>query len=311
MELDAAMQRLAAKHHGLVTDGELHALGMSIQQKARRVRAGLLVRLQPGVWAVPGAPPTFEQRLVAARLAAGSDAAVSHQSAARVWGLRGATSQRIEVTVPGVSRPRLALAVVHRSLALAPVDVRVHRGIGVTRPERTLIDVAGVVPLDAATSMLESAVHLGLTTPEHIWRYLSRYGGPGCRGAGRIRSILDSRGPAVRPTESGLEDLALRELFRAGAPAPVRQYEIVVSGRPKIRVDIAYPPIRLAIEVDSALWHSDSESYRRDRAKWNLLVALGWTLLILTDFDLHERPDQVVADVLAAHARLSRQAVAA
>jgi very-short-patch-repair endonuclease len=115
----------------------------------------------------------------------------------------------------------------------------------------------------------------------------------------------------VRPTESGLEDLALRELFRAGAPPPVRQYEIVVPGRPAIRVDIAYPPIRLAIEVDSALWHSDSESYRRDRAKWNLLVALGWTLLILTDFDLHERPDLVVADVLAAHARLSGQAVAA
>ncbi len=172
-----------------------------------------------------------------------------------------------------------------------------------------MVDVAGVVPLDVATSMLESAVHLGFTTPEHIWRYLSRYGGPGCRGAGRVRSILEARGPAARPTESGLEDLALRMLFRYGARPPVRQYVIHVPGRPPIRLDIAYPPpIKLALEVDSALWHSDSESYRRDRAKWNLLVALGWTLLILTDFDLHERPDVLVGDVIAAHDRLSRAA---
>ncbi len=156
--------------------------------------------------------------------------------------------------------------------------------------------------------MLESAVHLGLTTTEHIWRYLSRYGGPGCRGAGVIRSVLEERGPAARPTESGLEDLALRVLMRSGAPPPVRQYVIRVPGRPGIRVDIAYPPHRLALEVDSALWHSDSESYRRDRAKWNLLAALGWTLLILTDFDLHERPEIVALDVLGALDRLSQAA---
>ena len=308
MEMDAAIQRLAAKQHGLLTAGELQRLGMSVQQKARRVRAGLLIRMQPGVYAVPGAPATYEQRLVAARLAAGDDGAVSHRSAARLWGLRGATSQRIEVTVPGVSRPRLVGAVVHRSLIMAPVDVRVHQGIAVTRPERTLVDVAGVVPYDAATAMVESAVHLGLTTPEHIWRYLSRYGGPGCRGAGPVRRILEARGPAAPPTESGLEDLALRMLFRYGSPAPVRQYVIRVPGRPEIRPDISWPPVKLALEVDSALWHSDTESYRRDRAKWNLLTALGWTLFIVTEFDLHERPEVVVGDIVAAHARLSRTA---
>lgn len=308
MELDAAVQRTAAARFGVITDGELHRLGMSEQQIARRVRAGMLVRLHPGVYAVPGAPPSYEQRVVAARLGAGERAAASHRSAARVWGLRGATTSRVEVVVPGSSRPRLSGVVVHRSRLLAPVDVRVHEGITVTRPERTLIDVAGLVPAATATSMLESAVHLGLTTPEHIWRYLTRYGGPGCRGAGVVRSILEARGPTAPPTESGLEDLALRVLFRAGAPSPVRQYVIRVSGRPAIKVDIAYPPIRFALEVDSALWHSDSESYRRDRAKWNLLVALGWTLLILTDFDLHERPDDLAADVLAAYGRLSRAA---
>jgi hypothetical protein len=309
MELDAATQRLAAKQFGLITDRELDQLGMSPYQRSRRVRAGLLVRLHHGVYAVPGAPTSFEQRAVAARLAGGAGAAVSHGSAARLWGLRGATSNRIQIAVPGVTRPRLTGVVIHRSRLLQPVDIRVHQGITVTRPERTLVDVAGVVPVDVATSMLESAIHLGFTTPEHIWRYLSRYGGPGCRGAGRVRTILEARGPAARPTESGLEDLALRTLFRYGANPPVRQYVIRVPGRPTIKLDMAYPPpVKLALEVDSALWHSDSESYRRDRAKWNLLVALGWTLLILTDFDLHERPEQLAGDVIAAHDRLSRLA---
>ena len=156
--------------------------------------------------------------------------------------------------------------------------------------------------------MLESAVHLGLTTPQHIWRYLSRYGGPGYRGAGRVRSMLEARGPAARPTESGLEDLALRVLARAGAPPALRQHVIEVPGRSGIRVDVAYAPERLAIEVDSAIWHSDSESYRRDLAKWNLLSALGWTLFVWTDFDLHERPELVALDVVAALGRLRQAA---
>ncbi len=308
MKLDAATQRLAARQCGVVTDGELDSLGMSQQQRIRRVRAGLLLRLHPGVYAVPGAPTTFEQRVVAARLAAGPMAAVSHRTAARLWELRGATSGRIEVVVPGLSRPRLTQVAVHRSRLLESIDVCIHNGIAVTRPERTLIDVAGVLEPNAVGSMLESAVHLGLTTPDHVWRYLSRYGGHGRPGVATMRRILDARAPAAAPTESALEDLALRVLFRGGAPAPVRQYVIQVPGRPEIRVDLAYPPIRLALEVDSARWHSDSESYRRDRYKWNLLVALGWTLLILTDFDLDERPDGVAADVLAAHHRLSQAA---
>ena len=210
-----------------------------------------------------------------------------------MWGLRGATSERVEITVPGISRPSSSAPSSTAACILAPVDIRVHQGITVTRPERTLVDVAGVVPIDVATSMLESAVHLGLTTPEHIWRYLSRYGGPGCRGAGRCGRSSRRGGRRRGRPRAGWRISPCGRCSGYGAPPPVRQYVIHVPGRAPIRLDMAYPPpVKLALEVDSALWHSDSESYRRDRAKWNLLVALGWTLLILTDFDLHERPEQ-------------------
>jgi hypothetical protein len=308
VELDATIQRVAARRSGVLTRPELESLGLSTDQIKRRLRGGLLLRLQPGVYAVPASPSSFDQRVVGAWLAAGVGAAVSHRSAARRWGLRGAVSGRVEITVPNPRRPQLVGAAVHRSHFLGVVDVAVHEGITLTRPERTLIDMAGVVPPEVAVGMVESAIHLGLTTPAHIWRYLSRYGGKGHRGSGRIRSILEARGPVARPTESGLEDLALRTLYKAGAPPPVRQHVIRVPGRPTVRIDLAYPSARLAIEVDSACWHSDSESYRRDRTKWNLLSALGWTLFVLTDFDLHERPDVVAADIVAAHRRISEAA---
>ena len=104
-------------------------------------------------------------------------------------------------------------------------------------------------------------------------------------------------------------DIPLNALMTAVTPDGVRSRVSGLPGRPGIRVDIAYSPERLALEVDSALWHSDGESYRRDRAKWNLLAALGWTLLILTDFDLHERPEIVALDVLGALDRLSQGGV--
>jgi predicted transcriptional regulator of viral defense system len=157
MRIDAAIQRRAARRWGIVTRDELLRMGLSPDQIKRRLRAGLLIRLHPGVYAVPGAPASFEQRVAAACLAAGEGAAVPHRSAARLWDLRGAASPRVEVTVPGTSVPRLDGVVPHRSRTLGPVDVRIHRGITITRPERTLIDVAGVLAPDSAAAMFESA----------------------------------------------------------------------------------------------------------------------------------------------------------
>lgn len=291
VDRDAALHRLAAPSNGVVSRDALVATGMTADQLHRRLRCGLLVRLQPAVYAVASVPASFEQRILAACLSAGPTAAASHRSAARLWKLRGAASERVEVTVPGGSRPRLARVVVHRSQVFGAVDMRTVSGIPVTRPERTLVDSAAVLPLPVVRGYLESALGEGLTTVDRIWSYLSRYGGRGRRGSGVLRGILADRDPSARPTESSLEDHAAAVLRRYGLPAPVRQYAV---GR--YRLDLAYPELHVAVEVDSARWHSDSASYRRDRDKWNLLTQ-GWVLLIVTEFDLHERPAGVAADL--------------
>lgn len=297
MNVDVAAHQLAGTRHGVVTRAELLALGMSPHQIQRRRSAGGLVPVQPAVFAVAGWPASFDQRIWAAVLAAGPGAVASHQSAARLWGLRGAASDRVEVAVPGTALPRLRAARVHRSALLESPDKRVHRGISLTRPERTLVDCAAVVPGSLAGGMVESAVHMGLTTIDRAWTYLSRYGGPGVAGSRALRGILLERQLGGGPTESALEDLALGVLRRHGLPPPVRQHWIVDPGGPRVRVDLAYPALRCAVEVDSARWHSDSVRYRADRAKWNLLTRLGWALVILTEFDLRERPPLAALDV--------------
>lgn len=301
MDLDVALHRLAASSHGVVSRSQLAGLGSSPDQVHRRLRSGTLVHLQPAVYAVASVPDTFEQRVVAACLAAGPGAAASHRTAARLWSLRGAASDKVEITVAGSAQPRLHRTVVHRSQVFGAVDRRAVAGIPVTRPERTLIDAAAVVPEPAACGYLESALAGGLTTLDRVWSYLSRYGGPGRRGSGVMRRILADRHPRGRPTESGLEDRAVAVIRRSGAPAPVRQYPFG-----PYRLDFAYPELGVAVEVDSARWHSDIASYRRDRQKWNLLAANGWTLLIVTEFDLDERPAGVVADLSALLARRPR-----
>ena len=162
------------------------------------------------------------------------------------------------------------------------------------------MDTAAVLPMQVVTGYLEGAVVGGLTTLDRVWSYLSRYAGPGRRGSGVLQRILSERDPSARPTESGLEDRAIALLRRSGLPHLVRQHPV---GR--FRLDLAYPESRVAVEVDSARWHSDSASYRRDRQKWNLLTQQGWALLIVTELELDERPGGVAADL---HRLLARRA---
>jgi very-short-patch-repair endonuclease len=99
---------------------------------------------------------------------------------------------------------------------------------------------------------------------------------------------------------SPLEDSLVALLHRAGLPEPVRQHWIAPPGRPPIRVDLAYPAFRLAIEAQSVAWHTGQADLQRDCDKQNLLVSLGWRLLEFTWADVHDRPDRVVDTVFSA-----------
>ena len=128
-----------------------------------------------------------------------------------------------------------------------------------------------------------------LVTFKLLARTIERLGGPGRNGAGVLRALVEERDPATAPTQSVLEDALVRVLRRGGLPEPVRQYE--VGG---VRLDLAYPDVRLGIEADSRIWHGGRLDVQRNSDKGNVLVARGWRLLHFTHGDIRRRAAYVV-----------------
>jgi len=287
--IDVAITRLAARQYSLAHRQQLFDLEMSPRQIQARVDARWLVPVHRTVYRLAGGRSSPEQTLLAACLAAGPGAVASHRSAGTVWGLRGVEEQPAEIIVVGDRHRRVAGAVVHRTDDLDPVDVSQRRGIPVTTPARTLLDLGAVAAASVVESALEDALMRRLVTFEHLGRTLARLGGPGRSGAGVLRTLVEERAPATGPTQSVLEDELVRVLRRGGLPDPVRQYE--VGG---VKLDAAYPQVRLGIEADSRIWHGGRLDVQRNSDKANLLLAHGWRVLHFTLSDVRRRPAYVV-----------------
>lgn len=274
---DVRVYRLAERQLALITTAQALALGMTTRQIAGRVHAGIFLRVHRGVYRVAATPPTSEQCLLAACLAAGPAAAASHRSAAVLWALRGVTGSIPELTVPGDSKPVLRGVVVHRS-PLVGGDVRRRGPIPVTCLPRTLLDLAGVAP-ELAEGALDDAVVRGLTTLGSVERLLDRTGGNGRAGTTLLRALVAARSSGQAPTESPLEDRLVGLLRRRGLPEPMRQHEVALPDGGVVRLDLAYPDVKLGIEADGRVWHSGRADFARDRRRANRLARMGWTLL--------------------------------
>ena len=122
-----------------------------------------------------------------------------------------------------------------------------------------------------------------------LTKTVERLGGRGRYGAGVLRALVEERDPATAPTQSVLEDALMRVLRRGALPEPVRQYEL--GG---VRLDFAYPHLRLGIEADSRIWHGAPVDVQRNSDKANALVARGWRVLHFTWADIRRRTAYVL-----------------
>ena len=287
--VDLALNRLAARQLGLVERGQALDLGMTPRQLQLRLDAGLLVPVQPRVYRVAAVPPSWDQALLAACLSSGGVA--SHRAAAALWGLRGCERGPVEIAVAGRRRPELHGVTAHTTEQIERADVTVRRRVPVTVPARTLLDLGAVVGVDMVESAVEDAVLRELVSFRALQRTIERLGRSG-NGAGVLRALVEARDPATAPSESVLEDALVRTLRGGRLPDPVRQHRV---GR--VRVDLAYPEVHLAIEADSRIWHAGRGDVQRNTSKQNELVARGWRVLRFTWFDVKRRPGYVVATV--------------
>jgi very-short-patch-repair endonuclease len=267
---DVLLARLAAPQHGVVTIAQLLAAGLDRNAIKYRRRVGRLHLLHRGVYAVGHRPPSPLATAIAAVLACGPDAALSHESAAALWKILRRWPTTAHVTAP--TKHRLKGIHVHRS---PHADTTVHYGIRVTTPLRTLVDLADVLPANQLTRALNEAQVHRLVTAAELSTLFTRY--PGRRTA----RLTPERGA----TRSDLEDDFTRFLKHHRLPLPERNQTI--AGH---EVDAVYREQKLVIELDSHQFHSTPRAFENDRDRDADLLNAGFPTIRVTDHRLKHQP---------------------
>ena len=288
---------LASRHHGVFSRVDALGLGISSTALESRTQAGIYRRLFPGVYAVAGSPETRSQRLAAAVASFPTLAAVSHSTAAELWGLTNRQMLSFDVVTIRWDRVHRPEVRVHESLDLLPADVVELDGIPITTPTRTVVDL-GASNRWIVESALEHGIRKGLFTLDEVDAFVRRVARRGRRGVGVIKPLLKARQQWDTTTESALEDEFRKLLAEWGLPIPKLQYEVRDErGILVARADFAYPEQRILIELDSEAHHMDRITFRRDRTKQNRAAILGWTVLRYTWWDVIEAAGRVASEI--------------
>jgi very-short-patch-repair endonuclease len=254
----------------------------------RRVRAGLWRRLYPGVYAAGHAPLSRTAPWLAAVLACGPEAVLSHHAAAALWQLRGAPTGAIDVTAPGKRRHPGVRS--HTSRSLSPADRTVIDAIPVTSLERTLLDLAPLVSDQRLRTLLEAAQRRDLVDLNRFRALESRSSGH--RGLPKLKRALAALNDEAPWTQSQLERRFLELIRAAGLPEP--QCNVIVAG---VLVDFFWPEQRLVAEVDSYTFHKTRQSFEDDRREDLTLQLAGFRTARPTYRRIRHEPDRLIADL--------------
>jgi predicted transcriptional regulator of viral defense system len=182
---------LAERQHGVVARRQLTAIGLTPSMIKARVAAGTLIRLHPGVYALGHRRLRVEGQWLAAVLACGAGAALSHRDAAALQGLRPSNRSRIDVTTTRRLRSRRPGIEVHHSAVLDARDLTTVEGIPVTTVARTLVDLANVVPSDSLAKALREAEHLRSVDVRDLHETLTRTRHRPGPGHARLTAVLE------------------------------------------------------------------------------------------------------------------------
>jgi very-short-patch-repair endonuclease len=295
--VSARVWRLAHVQHGVVALFQLSALGYTLSAVKHRVAKGRLHPVRRGVYAVGRPELTRKGEWMAAVLSCGPGAVLSHGSAASLWEIRPERDRAIHVSVPrGGVREQRDL-VTHRSAGLE-TDVTVRRGIPITTPIRTLLDLATDVGVGELEAAVNAADKLDLVDPEHLLGELER--SKGRRGVRSLRALLNKA--TFTLTDSELERRFLPIARHAGLGRPRTQAR--VNG---FRVDFYWPGLGLVVETDGLRYHRTPNEQVRDRLRDQAHTAAGLAHLRFTHWQVRYDPGHVQS-TLEAVARRSRMA---
>jgi hypothetical protein len=304
MPADRQLMALAADQHGVLTMEQLRrVLGDAAIRK--RVQRGALTRVHAGVFAVAGAPSTWQQRLVAACLSR-AGTVVSHWAAAELWQLGARRPTHPIVTfdaTKGARRHRLRRVEVHESAFLDGPHVATLRGIPVTSAARTALDLTAFAAPRTVARYVDEGMRRGVIEIPQLVEVFEDLDTRGRWKSTVMRAIIERRLEGFDPGDSDEEVDIVQVLVDAGLPRPAQQHEVILDGR-RHELDVSYPDLMIDIEFDGFGFHRPRLPFDEERARQNRLVNHDWTILRFTTAN---SPDDIVATVRTARARAIRK----
>jgi len=290
--VDAAISALAAAQHGVVARRQLLALGVGRNHIRRRVETSRLHRLHRGVYAVGHPVLSRHGRWMAAVLAGGPGAVLSHRSAAALWGIHDGAGESIDLIAPNGSRQESGARV--RRATLAPDEVTSTHGVPTTTPARTLLDLAAVLNPRRLAHALHEAEIGRLASPasldELLWRHRTS------EGTRTLRRILERERAGSTVTKSELERRFLSFLNAVGLAPPATNQGLKLDGL-WFEPDCMWPTQRLIAELDGYEVHATRRAFERDRRRARALEAAGWHVIHVTWRQLHEDQAALARDL--------------
>jgi very-short-patch-repair endonuclease len=287
---------LAARQHGVLTRRDLDGLGFSKMGIDHRVSTGRLHLISPGVYAVGRPELTPFGRWMAAVLACGDDAVLSHRSAAELWGIGYEESGRIDVSIRRRSKITRRGVLVRARPKLAEPSVVRRFGIPVTHPVQTLIDLATELkPMRLERAVNQADVH-DLVDPETLRRSLDAF--VGVPGVKTLRTMLDRH--TFRLSDSDLEIL-FRPLARAAAfPSPLSKHWVL-----GYEVDFFFPDHGLIVKTDGLRYHRTPAQQARMVKRDQKHAAAGFRVLRFTHWQVAYAPTEVTQVLRAIRPHLA------
>lgn len=285
-EVERAIARVAGRQDNVITREQLFEAGLGRGVIARRLRSGWMRRMHSGVYLIGPAPPTPMARARAAVLACGDAAAVSHRSAAEMFGLLPEIGDEVHVTVagrnPGV-HPGIRL---HRIAAFAPGEVTKMHGIPLTTVAQTICDLAATETPREVEQAFQEALYRDIVTIRAVAAVIDRR--PRRKGAPVIRALLHD----PRMTRSEKERALLRLIDQAQLPKPltnVRRYGFLL--------DAYWPKEGLVVEFDGWRGHGHRLAFEQNRKRDQVLLAHGIRTLRVTDRQFEREPVAIAARI--------------
>lgn len=294
---DRELADIATAQDGVISIAQLRDIGVTGRAACHRAEMNRIHRVHRGVYAVGHEAISHRGRLLAAVLACGPGSAISHLSAAVLWGLRDPPPAAIEAIVPCQTGRKIDGIRARRCRAPTADEVTIHAGIPCTTPSRTIVDLAGILGRTSLRRAIEQAAVVKLLDLAALDGAVAR--ARGRRGIPALRAMIDpwrSEDERLPRMRSSLEARLLVAAVEAGLPRPRANVELRIDGH-RLEVDLLWEEQRLVIETDGEQTHGTRAAFRRDRWRDQILVAAGYRTARVTWSQLEDETAATMARI--------------